>query len=261
MFEFSDGWTKTQMAAGRQSYAVKGGNERLPLAMAKLLKGDLLLDKEVVGIGSDATSASVLCRDGSRYTARSVVCSLPLSTLRHVEFEPALSGPQARAVRVIPYQAISIAYLTARTPFWEADRLSPSMWTDGVAGQVVAQRFGATDDEVTGLSVMARGDLAHYWDRLGREEATRRIIAELETIRPAAKGQLVAGAYHSWTMEPFSAGDWAYFAPGQITAFAKTLSAPAGRVHFCGEHTAMANRGLEGAMESSERVAIEVLEA
>jgi monoamine oxidase len=62
-------------------------------------------------------------------------------------------------------------------------------------------------------------------------------------------------------LEPFNAGDWAYFGPGQVTAFARTMAAPAGRVHFCGEHTATANRGLEGALESSERVALEILSA
>ena len=91
--------------------------------------------------------------------------------------------------------------------------------------------------------------------------AVGRIIAEIETIRPAAKGQLVGAAYHSWAMEPFNAGDWAYFGPGQVTTFANVMSAPSGRVHFCGEHTATGNRGLEAALESSERVALEVLSA
>jgi monoamine oxidase len=261
MYEFSDGWVKTQIASGPGSFVVRGGNERLPQAMARLLKGDLLLDREVLGVSSDSTGATVVCRDGSVHRAKSVVCSLPFSTLRHVKIDPALTGPQARAVETIPYQPLSMIFLTVKSPFWEVDRLSPSMWTDGVAGTVLAQRFGKTDEEVTGLIVQARGDLAQYWDRLGRQEATRRVIADLETLRPAAKGQLVGAAYHSWMLEPFNAGDWAYFGPGQVTAFARTMAAPAGRVHFCGEHTATANRGLEGALESSERVALEILSA
>jgi monoamine oxidase len=32
-------------------------------------------------------------------------------------------------------------------------------------------------------------------------------------------------------------------------------------LHFCGEHTAVSNRGMEGAMESGERVALEVADA
>jgi monoamine oxidase len=38
------------------------------------------------------------------------------------------------------------------------------------------------------------------------------------------------------------------------------MAALYGRIHFCGEHTVQANRGMEGAMESAERAALEVLE-
>ena len=261
MFEFNDAWAKTQMSAGPQSFAVKGGNQSLPIAMVKLLKGDLLLDKVVVGIASDLTGTTVVCGDGSSYRAGQVVCSLPFSTLRHVKIEPGLSGLQAQAVAALPYQPISIAFLTVRSPYWTVDGRPPSMWTDGPLGSVMAQRFGRTDDEVTGLIVQARGDLAGYWDRMGREAALRMIVGQLETLRPAAKGQVAGVAMHSWAQERFNAGDWAYFAPGQIAGFVKDMAAPAGRLHFCGEHTATANRGLEGASESSERVAPEVLSA
>jgi len=261
MSEFSDGWTRAQGAVGSASYAVRGGNELLPMAMAKLLKGDVLLNREVVGLASDATGVTVTCATGETFRAKRVVCALPFSTLRRVKIEPGLTGTQAQAVQSLPYQAIANIFLTVRSPFWEVDKLSPSMWTNGIAGTVIAQRFGKTDDEVTGLLVEARGELANAWDRLGPDEATQRVISAIESIRPAAKGQLVGAAYFSWAREPFNAGDWAYFAPGQITAFANQMSAPAGRVHFCGEHTAVANRGLEGALESSERVAVEVLSA
>jgi monoamine oxidase len=261
MSEFSDGWTKTQTSVAPASYAVRGGNALLPRAMARLLKGDVLLNREVVGVASDAAGVTVSCATGETFRAKRVVCSLPFSTLRRVKIEPGLTGPQAQAVQSLPYQAIANIFLRVRSPFWEMDKLSPSMWTDGVAGTVISQRFGKTDDEVTGLLVEARGELANAWDRLGPDQATQQVIAAIEAIRPAAKGQLVAGAYFSWAREPFNAGDWAYFAPGQITAFANQMATPAGRVHFCGEHTAVANRGLEGALESSERVAVEVLSA
>jgi monoamine oxidase len=261
MYEFADGWTKAQVALGPQSLAVRGGNQKLPIGMAKLLKGDLLFGKEVVGVSSDATGAAAVCRDGTSYRAKAVICALPFSTLRHIKIDPPLAGVQAEAVETIPYQPISAAFITVKSPFWEVDKWSPSMWTDGMAATVIAQRFGQTDDEVTGLIVQARSELAGYWDRLGRDAAMARIIDALETIRPAAKGQLVGAAYHSWAMEPFNAGDWAYLPPGQVSRFVNAMSAPAGRIYFCGEHTATANRGLEGALESSERVALEVLQA
>jgi monoamine oxidase len=37
------------------------------------------------------------------------------------------------------------------------------------------------------------------------------------------------------------------------------MAKPHHRLYFCGEHTGVANRGMESAMESAERVAVEVL--
>jgi monoamine oxidase len=265
MLEYNDGFVKAQFAAGMKSLAVKGGNLLLPQAMAKQLKGDVLLGKEVVAIETTATNATVTCADGSRFTAGRVVCSLPFSTLRHVHIMPGLSGVQARSVATMPYQPLSIAFLTATSPFWEEDKQSAGMWTDGVAGVVTPQRFGATPEEITGLTVQARGAMAHYWDAMvsqgGKENALATIIAQIEAIRPAAKGKLRGAAYFSWVGERFNQGDWAYFSPGQVAGVMGELGKPAGRLHFCGEHTATAARGLEGALESSERVALEILSA
>lgn len=261
MFAFNDGWGKAQAASGMESLAVKGGNQKLPVAMAKLLKGDVLLGKEVTGIASADDAATVVCRDGSSFRAKRVISSLPFATLRRVAIEPALTGRQAQAIRCLPYQPISIAFLRVKSRYWEVDQWSPSMWTNGPAGTVIAQRFGEREDEVTGLMVQARGELARYWDGLGRTAALAMIVSELERLRPAAKGQITGAAMHSWALEPFNGGDWAYFAPGQISTLVREMAQPAGRLHFCGEHTALGNRGLEGAFESAERAALEVLSA
>jgi monoamine oxidase len=39
------------------------------------------------------------------------------------------------------------------------------------------------------------------------------------------------------------------------------MAASHGRLHFCGEHLALAGRGLEGALETAETAAAEVLHA
>ena len=261
MLEFNDGFVKAQMASGTRSLAVKGGNLRLPQAMAKMLKGDLLLGREVVAIDTTATGATVTCRDGSTFRGGRVICSLPFSTLRRVRVTPGLSGVQARSVATLPYQPLAIAFLTASTPFWEDDKLAPGMWTDGTVGTIIPQRFGTNDTEITGFTVQARGGLAHYWDAMGKEAALAHVVAGIEALRPAAKGKLTGAAYFSWMAEPFNLGDWAYFSPGQVAGVMGEIARPAGRLHFCGEHTATAARGLEAALESSERVALEVLSA
>ncbi|MEJ6009781.1 NAD(P)/FAD-dependent oxidoreductase [Novosphingobium aquae] len=261
MLEYNDGFVKAQFAAGPRSMAVKGGNIKLAEGMAKLLKGDVLLGKEVIAITSSATSATVYCRDGSQFTARKVVCSLPFSTLRKVKILPGLKGPQAQAVASLPYQPLSMVFLTATAPFWDEDGLAPGMWTDGMAGNLMPQRFGASPDEITGFIAQARGGLANTWDAMGRDAVFAAVTGAIETMRPSTKGKLRAAEFFSWKNEGFNLGDWAYFGPGHISGFVNHMAKPAGRVHFCGEHTATGARGLEGAFESAERVALEVLGA
>ncbi len=87
------------------------------------------------------------------------------------------------------------------------------------------------------------------------------MIAEIERLRPSAKGKLEVKGFKSWGTDPFSCGDWAIWQPGQVKEFITEIAKPHGNIHFCGEHTARSNRGMEGAMESGERAAQEVLQS
>jgi monoamine oxidase len=239
----------------------KGGNQNLPIAMARRLKGDVLQGKRVVAIEAGSDSATVVCSDGSRHRAKAVVCSMPFSTLRDVAIDPLPPSLQHKAIQTLGYIPITQFHVIPKKPFWEMDGLSPSMWTDGPLGTVLAQRSGKTDAEVTSLTVWCRGLNGLFIDRFGVEEGKRMILDEFARLRPASKGLLTVGAVHSWTADPFSAGDWAIFQPGQVRELRAAMALPHQRLFFCGEHTAVGSRGIEGALESAERVSLEVLSA
>jgi monoamine oxidase len=261
MYYYVEAWGRAQMQGGQHQWVVRGGNQRLPQAMAARLKGDVVLGTEVVAIETTGDGVTAHCRDGRRYEAKRIVCSLPASVLRTIRFLPGLPERQYRAVMLVPYMINSLAVLVPTRRYWEADGGSPSMWTDGIAGVVAAQRLGTDPDEITCFLANPRGSTAAQVDRLGAEGAQRAIVAEIERLRPSARGALKAVAFHSWAQDPYAGGDWAVFAPGQAAAYATAFAEPHGAVHFCGEHTATGNRGLEGALESGERAAIEVLGA
>ena len=61
--------------------------------------------------------------------------------------------------------------------------------------------------------------------------------------------------------DPFAGGSWALWGPGQAGSAHAAIRAPAGRLFFAGEHTAEAYRGMEAAMESGERAALEIMRA
>jgi monoamine oxidase len=240
--------------------AFRGGNQNLPIAMSKKLRGDLLLGRRVIALEQDAEGVTARCSDGSRHRARAVACSIPFPVLRDVALDPLPPAAQWSAIQTLGAKPITQFHLVPRRPFWESDGLSPAFWTDGLAGSVLANRDGPDPKQVTSLTVWCSARNARFLDRFPRAEAARMVVADIERLRPAASGALEVAAVHSWEQDPFAGGTWAIFRPGQVAEFAAVMAQPHGRMFFCGEHTAIAARGMEAALESAERVSLEVLQ-
>ena len=244
------------------AFAALGGNQRIPDAMAKGVKSGVRFGKTVQTISADAKAplTTVTCADGSRYRAKRVVLTAPLSAARLIHIDPPLSGAQAKAMAQLPYTRVFQIHFVPKRPFWKDDSLPSNMWTDTVVGRFQALKYGSNPEDVTSCLTYANGHVADRLDRLEPADATSLVLAELERIRPATRGQLQPVKVVSWQRDVHAGGVYAAWAPGHITAFANGMSLPDGRLHFAGEHTARLQRGMEGAMESGERVALEVLE-
>ena len=259
MMWFNDGWVASMEGGPPTQLSAIGGNMTIPETMAKALNGEVHLEREVVGVRQDDGGAEVVCADGTIYKADHVVCSLPLPVMRYIKFDPFLPSVMSKGIAMVPYFPMTQVHLVVKEPFWEADGWSPDMWTDTVAGHVIANRHNIDNTDVTSLTTWARGFTALKLDQVDPEEAKAWVVSELERIRPSAKGKIEAPYIKSWLRDPFAGGDYAVWEPGQVTEFLHAVGQPHGRIHFCGEHTALSNRGMEGAMESGERAAFEIM--
>jgi monoamine oxidase len=63
---------------------------------------------------------------------------------------------------------------------------------------------------------------------------------------PELDQELQKSFVHRWTGEPFARGAYTIFRPGQMTAWAKVLARPEGKVHFAGEHITPGMVGWRG---------------
>lgn len=250
---------RRQVPEGVVGYTVRGGAQRIPEAMARALVNEVQFDTAVTGIEDGSVEVSVHCADGASYRADRVVCAVPFPALRRISLRPALTGRQAEAVAGLPSQPMTQFYFATKSDFWKQDGYAPSLFTDGPAGMVAASRRGEDPERVTGLTAWVMGRNALRLDGLASERAAALVLDGIESVRPAARGQLDYVGRQSWAADPFAGGGWAYFQPGQITRFGSSMSAPHGRIHFCGEHLARIDRGMEGAMESGERAAEEII--
>jgi monoamine oxidase len=260
---FRGAFSKAQRALAPQGsigFTARNGVQRIPEALRAALRGDLEHGAEVAAISVTNGGAAVVCADGRRFAARNVISSLPPGVLRNIRIEPGLPETQAAAIENVPSQPITQVYLAPKRAFWLDDGYAPSLFTDSAAGMVAAARNGEDPTEVTSLAAWVMGDAATRLDRLSADDAGRAVIDAIERVRPAARGQLELVGMHSWGGDPYAAGAWAYFRPGDVTRFAGIMGRAHGRLNFCGEHLAISSRGMEGAMESGERAASEALE-
>ncbi len=248
------------MAGDGKAYASVGGNQRMPEAMAKGVKSPIHFERHVVGIRSDATGIEAVCADGSRFRGKAMICTLPASALRLVAVEPSLPPLQQAAIDNISYNRVFQVHFVPTRRFWESDGLPPSLWTDRLAGRFMALHYGRDPSDVTTFLAFANGFAADRLDRMAPDAAVAAILAEVEDIRPAAKGALRPVKLWSWQRDPFAGGAYACWQPGQIAKFAHAFDQPVDRLVFAGEHTAAIARGMEGAMESGERAALQIFE-
>lgn len=243
-------------AGGGLPQRVAGGNRRLPESLAGSLTGPIHRTSVVTALATGADGVAARCADGRTFHADVCVCTLPLPALRRVAIDPPLEGPQRDAVEQIPYTAITQAVFTVTRPFWQEDGLPVSMWTDTPIERVFPLRNA--EGEVAGLLCFVDGEQAERLDEMDEDRRRAYLIAELERVRPAARGAVRLTTVVSWARDVFAGGAYHAFAPGQIGRLRPALARPWGRIHFAGEHTSVRDPGMEGALESAERAVAEI---
>lgn len=235
-----------------------GGNQRLAEAMAAAVLGPVLTNTPVTAIRSLDDWVEVECADGSVQSAEFCVVTLPFSVLRGIEVTPGFEGLQKEAVEELPYTAITKYYLIPEEPYWEADGLPPTMWTDTIIERVFPNRDAA--GQVQSLTCWVDGSNADILDAMPEEEQVATVVKEFAEIRPAAAEKLTNAKTVSWGNDPYSKGAYANYLPGQVTRLKPVMAEPWHRIHFAGEHTAVTTPGMESTIESAQRAANEIID-
>jgi monoamine oxidase len=240
------------------SARVVGGMSRLPEAMAAHL-GDAVRRSSPVGyISSNRDGVEVRCLDDQRYTADHAIVAVPFRALRRITFDPPLVGNQAEAVSRMPYTNNSQVHMRIKgAPFWEQDGLDASLWTDGPLN-LIRQPI-AYDGSRDRLVAIAGGQKGDRLDQLPPKERGEFVVHEIERLRPSTEGKLEVTGVHSWAQHPFVFGCSHSYGPGEMRRFMHDMIKPHDRLHFAGEHTRRLEIGMESAMESGERAALEIL--
>ncbi len=239
---------------------VKGGNQRLPEAMAAALNTPVQLNKTVNQIDRQGGAAMVRCADGSVYKAQHVIVTLPLPALKNVVFTPGLPKAQFAAAQDIPYGKVFQAHFSVRSPFWNGLGFMPNVWSDSPIERIFASDPSGTG-AITNLTVWVNGEGVDKLEGIENSNLKAYVEDEVTKILPESKGAISFEKMVFWQDSVFSGGSFAVWAPGQIKKYGNVVAQTADNIYFAGEHTARWASGMEGAMESGERAANEILQA
>jgi monoamine oxidase len=252
-----------------ERFHVAGGNDQVTDALAaRLAPGAIDLDAPLEALSQRDDGYGVEIGGRGEVVADQVVLALPFTTLREADVGDAgFSELKLEAIRelgmgtnskvLMQFERRPEAYgrwsgdLTTDHPFqyaWDTSLTQP-----GRAGLITAYSGGRD-----GAGLDAPGIYGPAPARVVDET-----LAVLDRVAPGiAQGFNGRAFVYNWTEDPWARGSYAAFLPGQTTRFGPIIKRPEGGVHFAGEHTSIAFQGfLEGAVESGERAAREVLAA
>lgn len=240
---------------------IVGGNSSLPEAFAKALGERIRRGAVVRAIEHDGRGVRVrYVQNGAakQEDADHVVIAIPGVMVKRLQFTPGLPRAAARAYAALHHGRIMKITLQTRTRFWEKhDPAYTGVVTYREAGNIYHGSNGQPGTRGL-LTNYVAGWGATAWGPLG---AAGQIAAAKKFTREVwqhAPNEIERARSWHWDIQPWARGGYAFFAPGQMTSVRPVIAQPFGRIHFAGEHTAVWQGYMNGAVESGVRAAGEI---
>lgn len=248
---------------GEKMFRIKGGNGRLPEVLAAALGDRLKLQTVLRRVRQRPDGVVANIESGGRLEEIRVdylICAIPASTLRDVQFDPNMADEQREAFAKLKYGAATKTALQFDRATWRKRGKPRGYGTNLAIGAV----WDANEEQRGNagiLTLLAGGRASAETQQMLTTGGPERIVREL-TWLDLKKASLLACDSVSWEHDPWARGGYAFFDPGYKPALRDWLARPFGRVFFAGEHTSVKWQGyMNGAVESGLRAAEEVAAA
>jgi monoamine oxidase len=243
-----------------KNFRVIGGNDQIPRALADALP-DVRMNAAVEAIRLTADGVAVSYQQaGSRVTLDSdfAILAVPLTTARLIDFNGSLPSAHQNMVNEISYGAVTKVMIEYRKRFWTERNWNGRLTTDTPIN-ITWHATSHMEHERGILTAYTGGGPGEKLSAMPDEERIDLAVSEIERLFPGSAALVENVSTIAWLNEPFTRGSYMALAPGEVTAHWKTLSQPAGRLFFAGEHATPLQGFMEGAVESGQRAAMEII--
>lgn len=233
-----------------------GGMDAIPKALAKALKGPVLLGAEVTAFRQSPTAAEVAIRDRNgaarKLTAEYLVVTVPLPILAKIQSD--LPTEVKTAIAGAKYDhATKVAFDAPR--FWEADQIYGGL--SFVGGETALVWYPSSGfHQPRGLLVGAYTVMApaRAFQARSFEAQVALARAAVEKLHPGHGKDLAAPLVIDWNRQAYNLGPWIHWeGDGNDPAAYRLLNQPQGRIFLAGAHLSQLPSWQEGGVASARR--------
>jgi len=241
-------------------YKMTGGNSRLAEEFAKRIGSE--------NIRPGITVETILQRGGKvrvfgdytgvpgshavEFPVDAVICTAPINSLLKIKFDPPLPPAQFAAAERLTYARICKNSVLYDERFWNDENFSM------VSDVTSHYYFHSTQSQPGPKGILTSYAIGEKADVLASQSDSRRqkiITTDLIDFNPNAPRLARGIISYAWQRDPFTDGAYALYRPGQWFGLRPVLARPHGKVLFAGEHLADWQGFMEGAIETGEAAA------
>ncbi|KAL4814640.1 hypothetical protein BDW67DRAFT_186439 [Aspergillus spinulosporus] len=258
---------RSDRKGGGQHLRIRQGMQMISKAIAETLPQEVVrLSSPVVSVTQEGSSGvEIVTADKKSLQARRAIITVPSPVLKTIDFSPKLPALKQLWAESANYGYYTKAMMIFRTPFWVEKGYCGLIQSFTGPASVIRDTSSLPDKKYI-LTCFMASDSGRAWAALptdGRKAALIEQIGRLFDAETEAATHFVDMVTYEWVNDQYSG--WGCpciaLAPGVMDATGEAVREPAGNLHFAGTETAVRWRGyMEGAIESGERAAAEVID-
>ncbi|RYY72171.1 MAG: FAD-dependent oxidoreductase [Chitinophagaceae bacterium] len=235
---------------------IKGGNGMLAEKLADAVGRENILKEHMVSkVDQRGGQVMVTCRNGKSFKADTVICTLPTFSIQKIEWLPGLPEEKMAAIKSLQYARINKHPILFKERFWPEDF---DMITDLPAHYF----YNAAKNQPGKTGVLMSYTIGDKAAVIANQDDAFHTAVIRQALQPGfgeVQEKIISHSNYYWGNDEFSRGAYALYKPGQWFTTRPILQKHFRNIYFAGEHLADWQGFMEGALNTGEAAAQEVL--
>jgi monoamine oxidase len=245
--EYAESSPKNEM-----DYKMIGGNSRLAEEFLKRIGAEnIRLDTLVTEINQRAGIVTVKTATET-FQADACICTIPTQSLLKIKFNPALPTAQIEAAEKLIYARICKNSILCEKRFWKDENFSLVSDTSSHFYFHSTQNQTGEEGILTSYAVGEKADVLASQSDERRMRVIMRDLVDFDEDAPKLAKNILS---YAWQRDKYTDGAYALYRPGQWFGVRPILQKPHLKILFAGEHLADWQGFMEGAIETGEAAA------